>query len=119
EIIGERDVHHRSLAAEIAADGAELYQNFCRLDAEDLRQILPGLERNFVRRPDPDAVPFARIDDAGVRLEVRLMDAVRGECLLENEIRLGEAGGCVAETPFNMRMDVRQRRRRARRIDVA
>ncbi len=62
--------------------------------------------------PEISLVVFRYVGEAGVRLDVGLMDRRCLELALDYEVRLGETGVDVALAEFELLGDVRRRRRR-------
>ena len=107
QVVGERQIHQRALAAEVAADGRQVDPDLLLRELERERQQLLEPVRHLVRRPHLDAAVLVDRHDAGVRLEIALVRELRAEGVLEDAIGLAEPGLDVAELEAEHGLDVR------------
>ena len=107
EVIGERQIHQRALAAEIAADGSQVDANPRGRKRERVRQQLLEAERHLVRRPHLDPIVLVDRHDARVGLEIAMVRELRPEGVLEDVVGLAEPGLHVSQLEPENRLDVR------------
>jgi hypothetical protein len=93
--VADRQVERRSLAAEVAADVGVVQHDLLARDAGSRRQRVSDALRDLRVRPHVHAPAFYR-HERGVRLQVRLVNALRLELALDDEVCRREPGIDVA-----------------------
>ena len=91
EVIAQRHVHERPLAAEVSAYAARVQHDALLVHPPDGGQLLP--QGVGVLVVDPDLHPSGLLgpDDAGMGLDVGLVHQLRVEGVLQHQVGLGEA----------------------------
>src|SRR6185312_13332375 len=104
------------LAAEAAADFGRRDADLRGVEVEQLGAETTHLEMTLRGRPDLDLAVLGRARQGGVRLDVTLVDGLRGEVLLDHHLGFGEARLGIALVEFDALGDVR--RLLGRRVDA-
>ena len=99
EQVGDRRVHGRALAAEVAAHCHRVDADGGRLDAERHGKLAPERIRALVGRPHFGGAVLRHRDHAGVRLHVDVVLLLRAEGVLGDALRRREARREVAARP--------------------
>src|SRR5918996_1403911 len=86
-----RDFIRVSLAAEIAADVARVNDDVRRSDLKRVPHLLPQRERALGRGPDFRAVIAIRFDQAGMGLDIALMNRRDAKAILNDDVGLPKA----------------------------
>ena len=107
EEITERQVHERSLAAEVAADRRDVNDDFFGGNTDRLRETLLGVVRNFIAYPyvNRTRLPIDG-DNARMGLKIRLMNMLRRKGVFENMIGVAKSLLDIPESPRLMRIDI-------------
>ena len=110
EQVGDRSVHRRALAAEVAAHRHRVHADGGRVHAHRGGDLASQHVRALVRRPYVRRAVRVDGDGARVRLHVDVMLLLRDERVLEHAVRARERGLDVAVRPASVGAEVGQGR---------
>ena len=107
EEIAQRQIHECSLAAEVAADGGDMDDDFFSRDADRVRETLLGVVRNFIAYPyvNRSCLPIDG-DHARMGLQIGLMNVLGRKSIFENVIGIAKSLLDIPESPLVMRIDI-------------